>query len=429
MGQFIYVCGFIFLLILLAIAPYAVSVNNTVKNNTHIRDPVTTFDFVPLGVAIVQHPDGSLHLPEGSAWYRSNFAPFGMGTTNDGEHSIIYHQSIKVGVPPLAVSRVSVDGGDWITERVELPVYYNETGSKFGTGFPTVYVEQGDFFQYIAYDESNRTWYYKLQSPNGYINATAKAYSIPFWMGKAGGPYVVQGLYVTHEDLDLWGGYVDIASVTTESNFGGVERTYYGVMAMDREYHRELDESYFASGGWKGCFSAMSLHTDDVDMTVLQAVNPIDGSDSYNGVPFEHQGRINFPSRDKDFTFNDFQYVDDGEIPPESFHVEGSYEGGYVNLTAQTFQVFSWGESAEGTWWDENVTAYWGRNFVLWNGEITLNGETIGIEDAFGFGEFTRVSSETLPSESPFNGSVIILFTGVGIGIVTIAVLYKKRKR
>jgi len=28
---------------------------------------------------------------------------------------------------------------------------------------------------------------------------------------------------------------------------------------------------------------------------------------------------------------------------------------------------------------------------VLWNGEITLNGETIDIEDAFGFGEFSRV--------------------------------------
>lgn len=363
------------------------SASETTRSNTHITDPVTTFDFVPLGVSLIQHPDGSLRLPDDPTyWWASNFAPFGMGTTADEGHSIIYHCGLNV--QSGSKYRVSIDGGEWIDRYFEGKIYYDETGSKFGTGFPTVYAESGDYFAYVAYDEDTRTWFYKLNSPDGYVNATAKARSVPFWMGKANGPYVVQGLYGTHEDLDLWGGYVDMANVTTESNFGGVRRTYYGDMAMDREYHRQMVEG--GDPGWKGCFSAMSLHSDEIDMAILQAVNPIDGSDNYEGIPFEHQGRINFFTRGKDYAFNDFHFSDDENIPPQRLHVEGSYEGGYVNLTAQTFKTFGWGP-AKGVWWDADITRYWGRAFVLWNGEMTLNGEVIRIEDAFGFGEFTRV--------------------------------------
>jgi len=331
------------------------SVSETTRSNTHITDHVTTFDFVPLDVHLIQFPNGSLGLPEDSTWYASNFAPFGMGTTADGKHSIIYHNSLNVKHDWIGAGyKVSVDGSEWIERATGGSVYYDETGSKFGTGFPTVYFERGDFFAYVAYDEDTRTWYHKLQSPDGYINATAKARSVPFWMGKAGGPYVVQGLCYNLEDIDLWGGYVDMANVTTESNFGGGKRIYYGDMAMDREYHR----GYWTSEGRsKGEFSAVSLHTDEIGMAILHAVNPIDGTDNYKGIQFEHQGRINFFTRGKDFTFDEFEYADDENIPPQSFHIEGSYEGGYVNLTAETFKTFDWTPRI-GTWWDDEVYFY-----------------------------------------------------------------------
>jgi len=380
-------------LVLVGVAVYVFQQSSglVVRSNTHIRSQITAFDFVPLGHGLIQNPDESLALSDEAPWYAQNFAPFGMGESDDG-HTIIYHNALNVKASRCGAHYwVSVDGSAWLKRSMESSVYYDKLGIKFDARFPTIYVEVDEYFMYLSYDENTRTWHYKVNSPDGYINATAKAYSIPFWMGKPNGPYVVQGLYYNQEDVDLWGGYVDFCTVVTDSNFiDGVDRRYYGVMAMDREYHREHSLP-FEGGGWKGCFSAMSLHTDDVDFAVLQAVNPIDGSDNYEGIPFEHQGRLNFASRGKDFTFNDFQYSDNGEVPPNNFHLEGLYDGGYVNLTATSFQTFSW-EKGNPTWWNPDLHTYWGRNFVLWNGEITLDQETVRISDAFGFMEGTRVA-------------------------------------
>lgn len=360
-------------------------------SNTHIRDSITTYDFVPLDTHLTMLPDGQLKLSN-DLWTVSHWIPFGMGESDDA-HSIIYH--CRLGVSPTgsgANYRVSIDDGPWIENTFGGTLYYDESGEVFDTNHPTVYVKSQSYYWYLSYEQTRRTWYYELKSPDGRISTVAQSRSVPFWIGKAAGPYLAHGVYGSYNNLDLWGGYVDLTDAVTISNFGGIQRTYYGTVAMDREYHRNwLD---LEAGGGKGPSSAMSLHDDEynIDLALLESCNPIDGSSFFKDVPLEHQARINFYKKDQAFTFNDFRYSDDGGTPMALVHVEGPYQGGYIQLNATTIKTFRWTpHKVDVSWNPTPLTEYWGRTFVLWNGEITLNGETLEIKDAFGFGEFRRI--------------------------------------
>lgn len=370
-----------------------------VQSNSYIRDSVTLYDFVPLGVALkIDTLTNILTLP-GDSWRASNWVPFGMGYTPDSSHSLWIHSSINIDHGTI---RLRFDQTNLFL-ILNGPVFYDTTGIYFP--YPTVYTNPSDnYMNIIAFDEANRTWYYKIlkNTPpeTTILYLIGHTRSIPLWMGKAEGPYIVQGVYPDTFGIDCWGGYIDFGEMTVSFYHPSLDTTFTfsGQFFMDREYHR----TYIGSvGGAPLEFKALSMNKingEVIDLLVIKAFNPV--PDSFSNIPFEWTGRINFVTRELDYTFDNFLYWDNGGLQPDTYSISGYFDNGYVEIHGKAIGFFPNPFYPDtGTWWDENGIYSWGRSFVKWNGFIILGNDTISINNVLGWREATHYIQGTFVEE------------------------------
>ena len=284
--------------------------------------------------------------------------------------------------------RVCLDGA-WYNIRLKAPLYYDGQGRMYP--YPTVYTE-GENRASISYDEAHRRWLFRLESQakDVTLEVEGRARSVPFWMGKFDGPYIVHGLYHSKEDLDIWGGFWEVGVSTVRLKAPNLETlTFQGPFLFDRAIHRVCLSETSARAGLPLAFTALYIFHPEFDLMLLHSDNP--HPDAFSNFPFQHQGRLNFPSRDEDFVFDGFEYSDEGGLQPGLYRLTGSYAEGQVDLQGEAYEFWPqvW-KAHRGTWWDPNGRYTWGRAFIRWHGTITLRGETIEVKNAWGVGEFTR---------------------------------------
>ncbi len=354
------------------------------KSNSWIRDIPTAHDFVPLGIVHEETKDHILkNLPD-PHWGLQCFIYVGEGKTKDGKHTLIFQE--RVPIVGDMQHRIFLDGQWYLLPATKAPMYFDNEKRHFP--YPTVYT-LGETRTYLSYDEQGRRWISRVEVPgNGIVlEIEGKARGIPFWMGKPEGPYIIHGVSWDTEDIDIWGGFWDVGTFEANLTMPNESYTFYGNFLFDRAYHR----SYYHAGGGSSIsdFTCMYIHNDDFDLMFSHALNP---SPIETPVSFQHQARINFPNRGEYFTFDNFEYSDDGGLQPSEFHISGVYEAGEVNLTGKAYGYWppSGWEVGKGAWWDKDGKHTWGRAFIEWKGTITLNGETMNIDNALSIGEFTR---------------------------------------
>ena len=357
------------------------------ESNSRIRDIPTVHDFIPIGTVHMETKDHILkNLPD-RKWGLQCFIFAGEGETEDGKHKLIVQA--RVPIEGGMRHRIYLDSQWYLLPATKAPMYFDDEKRIFP--YPTVYT-LGETPTSLSYDEQGRRWILKIENPEHGIvlEIEGKARGIPFWMGKPEGPYIIHGVSWSRRDVDTWGGFWDLGTFEANLTIPGGSATFYGNFLFDRAYHR----SYYWPGGGSSIadFSCMHLHNEEFDLAFSHAINP---SPIKTPVSFQHQARLNFPDRGEDFTFDNFEYSDNGGLQPSEFHISGTYEAGEVDLigVAYNFWPENWGLGT-GAWWDKNGKHTWGRAFIEWNGTITLHGETINIDDALGVGEFTRFEGE-----------------------------------
>jgi len=395
---------------------YSLPIFPVVKSNSWITDPVTLYDFVPFGVALIKLSDNRLTISRGEGWTASNFVQFGMCT--DGENILVFHSSVNIGGGNLRL----MFNGKRIFRKLSGPSYYDESGKYFP--YPTVHTNPSeDYVIAIAYDEETRTWYHKIvytktSPPKEILYVKGKGRLSPLWVGKPEGPFVVHGIAGVKQGklcLDTWGGYLDFEELV-ECRYHDLEagKTYTftsGFAFMDREYHRFLPVGSVEIGEGKIVdgieFDAMSFHKiegEEIEFIFILAKNPLPESirEKIELPEFEHFGRINFVDRGESYRFDDFEFGTDGRLQPLKYYLKGNFTDGgrivgSVNLTAEAFAFWGYGGAenwkVHQVWWDPGGAAAWGRSFVKWSGTITIGKEVIEVRDVLGFGEFHRYKS------------------------------------
>jgi len=302
---------------------------------------------------------------------------------------------IQIHLPHKALVRATVYDTFWHAYGVRGPLYWD--GEQRVYPLPTAYSDsEASYYHSISYDSTQRQYLYKLEPFNGpgvELEIQAQARGIPFWIGKPEGAYIIHGACKIKEDVDIWGAYWDVGIMKSDLKLpDGRSYTFYGGFLWDRAYHRVY---YSDSAAGTGCgaplsFTALGIQGENVDMMILQSIKPA-GCPVQTPVPFQHQGRINFPLLGKDFTFDHFTYHDNGGLQPDSHYLSGRYAGGEVNLVGTVFRFWppQWHPS-QGVYWDSTLRYVWGRAFIRWNGFLTLEQDTIWVKDWIGIGEFTR---------------------------------------
>jgi len=355
------------------------------ESNSWIRDIPTLQDFVPLGVVHMETEDHILKNIPGKNWGLQCFIFVGEGKTEDGKHTLIFQE--RVPIVGGMQHRISLDGQWHLLPATRAPMYFDNEKRDFP--YPTVYT-LGETRTYLSYDEQGRRWISRVEVPRKGIilEIEGKARGIPFWMGKPEGPYIIHGATWNKKDVDTWGGFWDVGIFEANLTIPNKSYTFHGNFLFDRAYHRTY---YLPGGAALADFTCMHIHNKDFDLMLSHSINP---SPIQTPVPFQHQARLNFPSREEYFTFDEFEYSDNGGLQPSEFHISGIYEAGEVNLTGKAYGF--WPEKWKigiGAWWDKDGKHTWGRAFIKWNGTITLHGEIIEVDDALGIGEFTRFKS------------------------------------
>ncbi len=263
--------------------------------------------------------------------------------------------------------------------------------------YPTVYVTKPNFCS-LSYDPDGRRYIIHTRLRRGRVEATvdieAQARGIPFWLGKlARGPYVVHGAYPRRKDIDIWGAYWDVGRCRATLKIAGREPiVVQGPFLFDRAVHRVYrSPDTRGLGGAPLAFSCMYITGDDFDLMIAHSDNP---SPEDFGVPFQHEGRLNFPQLNESYQFDDFTLIDSGGLQPKEFRIRGRFEAGEVDLVGRPYDYFPprW-HPGRGTWWDPNGRFVWGRAFSRFNGTIILHGKKIEVRDAWSIGEFTRFAA------------------------------------
>jgi len=355
------------------------------ENNCWITDIPTVKDFIPIGIVHMETQNHILkNLPD-PRWGLQCFIFVGEGKTKDGEHELIFQG--RVPIEGSMRHRIYLDGQWYLLPATKAPMYFDNEKRMFS--YPTVYT-LGDTFTAISYDEQGRKWIFQIEVPSKDISIEiiGKARGIPFWMGKAEGPYIIHGVTCKKPDIDIWGGFWDVGTCVINLTTSNKNYTFYGNFLFDRAYHRAYYTHTARNRGGLANFTCMHIHNEDFDLMFSHSINP---SPLKTPVPFQHQARLNFPSRGESFPLEDFEFSDNGSLQPNKFYFTGIYEGGEVNLSGTVYEFWpeKWG-IVKGTWWDPDGKHTWGRAFIKWNGTITLHGNIIEINDALGVGEFTR---------------------------------------
>ncbi len=364
------------------------------ETNSGIEDIPTLHDFVPLGAVYEETEDHRLIYTDDPKWRLSCFILVAIGKTNNGD-TILFQGRLPFSGEGGGRDIIFINGKWHSPWGFYGPMYYDDEKRIYP--YPTVYTKGlysngEECIGSISYNEQEREWIYKVTPLSGegiIFELCAKARATPFWMGKQEGPYIIHGAIFNKEDIDIWGGFWEIGEFEgklTVPNYG--DYSFNGSFLFDRATHRVYyTESAFDAAGAPLSFSCLYMSQEDLDITISMSENP---SPIQTPVPFQHQGRINFITKGKDFTFDKFQFSDSGGLQPNKYYLTGEYEGGEVNLTGEVFKFWpeNWGIN-NGTWWDLEAKRTWGRAFVNWKGTVTLDNETISV-DALGVGEITR---------------------------------------
>jgi len=368
-------------------------------SNSNITDIPTLQDFVPLGIEFSQTTEHELKW-NGPAWRLSCFIFVGIGTTEEGD-TIIFQLRLPHPVHPGQGSDRFSDqffiNGEWHSSYTLFsPTYYDE-GEIFD--YPTVYTfgvyrSRDSCRGSISYNESEREWIYRvvpLEGSGDTIEIKIYPRGTTYWMGKPEGPYIIHGAIFNREDIDIWGGFWEIGPCIGKIVRPGVGRwEFAGHAIWDRAYHRVYySDSAVGAAGAPLWFTCGYIYNDDFQLAIGYAQNP---SPLKSPVPFQHQGRLNIFREDTiSFRFDDYELSDNGGLQPSEFHIHGTYERGEVDLQGEVFLFYParWGVY-QGVWWDSTAKRTWGRAFIRWIGEITLDNDTIKVTDASGVFENTR---------------------------------------
>lgn len=310
---------------------------------------------------------------------------------------------LQIGVPDKALIRATVYDNQWHNIDVKGPLYWD--GEQIAYPYPTAYSDSSaGYLQSISYDTTAREYIYMItpmEQTEASLEIHAYPRSIPMWMGKPEGPYIIHGACKIKEDIDTWGGFWDVGSMEANLTIQDTTYVFYGGFLFDRAYHRVFysDSSTGAGCGAPLSFSCFGIQQDNLDIMIIQSVKP-EGCPVQNPVPFQHQGRINFPTLGEDFTFDNFLYNDNGGLQPDTHYLIGGYAAGEVNLTGKVFMFWppQW-QINQSVYWDSTLQYVWGRGFFRWNGFVTIYGDTIKVTDATGVGEFTRCAPGTAVEE------------------------------
>ncbi len=365
------------------------------ESNIMLNSPPEVEDFVPIGVTYIETEDHILqYTPDDPNWVQSCFIIVAVGETQDGEHTLLYQGRLPLtcvpcfeeALPGAFRIRVYVDGEWYYPITFVGPMYYDGEGRQFE--YPTVYNYDttGKYIQTLSYNREGREWIHIIRplegggfrlEMHGYARST-------FWMGKMEGPYIVHGVYHNNENLDIWGGFWEVGTMTLKLEMPDVGTyTFNGTFLFDRAVHR----SYPGVGrGSVLAFTCLFAHQEEFDLMLSHSVNPSPG----DYPSFQHQAKICFPNRGEWYPLLEFNLTDDGKLQPETFHITGVFEAGTVNITGRVFE--SWPAKwpiGRGTWWDPDGKRTWGRAFISWTGYIILNGQRIEV-DAVGVAELTR---------------------------------------
>ena len=385
------------------------------ENSLYVRRVPTVWDFVPIGTVFVLTDKGYLEYPRNDpTWRLSCFIIIAMGCSSDGEW--FGYQGRLPLAPREGLFRPRVFlGGEWHVLDIVFtgPLYY-DVGGKYGYPMVYQYDLSGNILQYILYVPSNRTWKHEiidLENNRVLLSITAKAVGAPMWLGEWNRTYLVHGIYNRKKGVDLWSGFWDICVMEAKVNVGGVIKTFEGVFIFDRASHRVYKSSseayasttttmpslpevvcpcrFAGSFGLPLAFTCMVIYQEGLNILVASSVNP---SPWDPGVSLQHQLRINLLNESICIDTTSFQVIDDGTLQPKVFRMRGEFEGGYFNLTGRVISFWpskwTWGK---GTWWNKDGVFTWGRAFIMWTGEVVVNGRVIGV-NAIGVGEFTRYS-------------------------------------
>ncbi len=358
-------------------------------SNIEIEDIPTVHDFIPIGTVHMISKNGVLtNLPD-PKWGLQCFIFVGWGTSADSEHFLTFE--CRVPMVGWMRQRFSLDNEWYVLPPTKAPMYVDPHGDTFG--YPTVFTK-GYTITVLSYDEANRTWILSVSVPskNISIKIIGRAQGVPFWMGKAEGPYIIHGVSSTTEDFDIWGGFWDVGKCTIQIHTPERDGVFYGNFLLDRAYHRTYYTDKGLNRGALAYFSCMYMHGDNdtcFDLMLSHSINP---SPLQNPAPMQHQARINFPELNLSYALDNFTITDDGGLQPSEFNFTGSFKDGEIHLHGDVIAYWPpqhW-RVWHGLWWDRKGEHTWGRAFVRWNGTIKLNDRIIDVKNAIGVGEFTR---------------------------------------
>ena len=367
------------------------------SSNSNITDIPSVKDFVPLGIEFIKTEDNELKW-NGLKWRLSCFIFVGMGRTTEGR-LILFQIRIPHpvhGKTPDHFSDMFFIDGKWRKFYVLIGPPYYDDGEIFD--LPTVYCygryrEGGKCRASMSYNHADREWIYRVVPIDGEgvsLEIRLKPRGVTYWMGKPEGPYIIHGAIFNKEDIDIWGGFWEIGRCIGWIRKPGVGKIeFIGHAIWDRAYHRVYySDTAIGAAGAPLQFTCGYIYSDEFQLAIGYAENP---SPIDPPVPFQHQGRLSFPSRDLSFRFDNYMLKDDGGLQPSTFYINGSYDGGEVNLKGEVILFYPnvW-KVGKGTWWDYNASRTWGRAFIKWSGTITLYGKTIEVTNATGVFECTR---------------------------------------
>jgi len=353
------------------------------RSNSWITDVPTLQDEYPFGITLERKRNivdakppfkGVCGISLGNGMFI-----YGIGKTAGEKHTLIFMGGIKI--PVRGGMHVCVDD-KWVRPDYKLPFHY-DGGKKYPA--PTIYTDpSGSFVLSTTYHYPEPRWTYQVLGKDGRHSLVIemRTRGVPFWLGKATGPYTAFG--IGHPEapktLNVWGGFIWFGSFTAKlktPQHG--ELVFKGWGVKDREYHRAAGPNP-RRGHHPASYTAVAISQGDgeFDLIIYDSFHPLTGEN------WSHHGRLNFPKQNLNFRFDDYEYRDDGTVNPKEYSIKGRYERGEVSLTGKV--EFWRGHVAKRRGWQSSFI--W--PYIHWQGTIRLDRKEIKV-DTLGLAELSRL--------------------------------------